>query len=57
VTVGIEPEPTAEEAAAIAVALELFWPSVPAVQVSSRVDLSWRFSGRNWTSSRGWLSR
>jgi len=48
VTEAIRPAPTAEEAVAIAAAVEALWPQpVPAV-ASERGPTAWRFSGRWW---------
>lgn len=47
----ISPDPTAEEAAAIAVAIEYLWPGPVAVAEPTSVDAApnrWRFSGRWW---------
>ncbi|NBU60396.1 MAG: hypothetical protein EBS27_01280 [Actinobacteria bacterium] len=46
----ISPTPTAEEAVAIATALEMLWPK-PQTTVATSVQTSWRFSGRSWTDS------
>lgn len=46
----VTPAPTADEAVAIATALELLWPK-PQSNVSVAVQTSWRFSGRSWTDS------
>jgi hypothetical protein len=49
-TASISPEPTDEEAAAIAAAMEALWPR-PVVLVAAdhpRHGGGWRFSGRWW---------
>jgi hypothetical protein len=43
----VSPEPTVEEAAAIAAALEVTRPVVVAGEAAARVS-RWRFSGRWW---------
>ncbi|MFV0309416.1 MAG: hypothetical protein ACK5OX_16925 [Desertimonas sp.] len=47
----ITPTPTDAEAAAIAAAVEVLWPSVggPANGIDSRRGGVWRFSGRWWS--------
>jgi hypothetical protein len=47
--VDITPEPTAEEAAAIAAALAAWWPSTGRAQQTVRRPSAWRFSGRWWS--------
>ena len=44
----VTPEPTIEEAAAIAAALEVTRPVVVAAPAAPRIS-RWRFSGRWWT--------
>ena len=44
----VSPEPTIEEAAAIAAALEVTRPVVVAAPAGPRIS-RWRFSGRWWT--------
>jgi hypothetical protein len=44
----IRPTPTAEEAAAIAAAIELAWPRSVVVLESEVKPPAWRFSGRWW---------
>ncbi|MCS5681401.1 MAG: hypothetical protein VX685_03450 [Actinomycetota bacterium] len=52
----IRPSPTDEEAAAIAIAMELLWPRPsPISDTTSRSN--WRFSGRWWDESSNWASR
>jgi hypothetical protein len=49
VTPEIRPDPTPEEAAAIAAAIEALWPRPVQVATSTeRPTPSWRFSGRWW---------
>jgi hypothetical protein len=45
----ITPEPTAEEAAAIAAALAAWWPRVVSARETARRPSAWRFSGRWWS--------
>jgi hypothetical protein len=59
----VEPAATAEEAAAIAAAIEALWPRpVVVVPEASRRPPLWRFSGRWWARpvtarrDRPWLS-
>jgi hypothetical protein len=49
----ISPSPTAEEAAAIAAAVEALWPK-PVAMAPAEPDrtLAWRFSGRWWQRDR-----
>lgn len=44
----ISPDPTTEEAVAIAAALELAWPR-PAGEAPPTAPPRWRFSGRWWS--------
>jgi len=47
----ITPNPTAEEATAIAVGIEALWPNaVPTVE-REPLHTAWRFSGRWWNDS------
>ncbi|MDA2968916.1 MAG: hypothetical protein O3A62_02515 [Actinomycetota bacterium] len=46
----VSPTPSADEAVAIATALEMLWPK-PQPNTSTTVQTSWRFSGRSWTDS------
>lgn len=47
---GVHPEPTAEEAAAIAAAVELAWPRpVVVLTTDGPRTPAWRFSGRWWS--------
>lgn len=45
----ITPEPTAEEAAAIAAALAALWPRAGSAGETARRPSAWRFSGRWWS--------
>jgi hypothetical protein len=47
--VSITPEPTIEEAAAIAAAIEVTRPQVVLVEPQAR-ESRWRFSGRWWST-------
>jgi hypothetical protein len=48
----VEPEPSDEEAAAVAAALEVLWPRPSAAATGPRlVSPAWRFSGRWWTGT------
>lgn len=44
----ISPDPTDEEAAAIAAALLLAWPTAPSAEPVDRGSTLWRYSGRWW---------
>lgn len=44
----VRPEPTEEEAAAIAAALEVLWPRATTVEATDEVP-RWRWSGRWWS--------
>lgn len=47
---GIQPEPTVEEAVAIAAALEVGWPRLVVAGTGGDAGPSrWRFSGRWWS--------
>jgi len=46
----VRPTPLADEAVAIATALEMLWPK-PQQTVATTIQTSWRFSGRSWTDS------
>ena len=52
----IRPSPTDEEAAALAAALELLWPTPTAAEQDS-VSSTWRFSGRWWNETSNWPRR
>ena len=52
----IRPSPTDEEAAALAAALELLWPTPTAAEQDS-VSSKWRFSGRWWNETSNWPCR
>jgi hypothetical protein len=51
VIVRVVPEPTDEEAAAVAAALEVLWPRPSATVAPRVVSPAWRFSGRWWTGT------
>lgn len=53
---GISPEPTDEEAAAIAAAVMLGWPRPAAPSTVQPTSTRWRFSGR-WWRKRSWNGR
>ncbi len=52
----IKPTPTSDEAAAIAMALEMLWPQpVPDSGLRNGQDKTrWRFSGRTWVNQDRW---
>jgi hypothetical protein len=50
----IAPQPTDEEAAAIAIALEMLWPKPTTNLSPQRPNLAWRFSGRQWHDKARW---
>lgn len=47
-TAGITPEPTDEEAAAIAAVMEAAWPRA-ALPAADAAPMRWRWSGRWWS--------
>jgi hypothetical protein len=47
----ITPNPTAEEATAIAAAIEVLWPKAGLAVDREPSDNAWRFSGRWWNDS------
>ena len=47
----ITPTPSADEAAAIVVALDIFAAPVPTGDTDVRPSSTWRFSGRWWVGS------
>jgi len=48
----IEPQPTDEEAAALAAAIEVLWPRPAGAATPTRlVSPAWRFSGRWWSGT------
>jgi hypothetical protein len=51
VIVRVVPEPSDEEAAAVAAALEVLWPRPSAAAAPRVVSPAWRFSGRWWTGT------
>ena len=50
----IRPTPTEEEAAAIAAAIMLSWPSPPSDEPATPDSTTWRFSGRWWHARPTW---
>jgi hypothetical protein len=47
----VSPQPSEQEAIAIATALEALWPKVQPAAVGESPNTSWRFSGRWWSDS------
>ena len=47
----VSPQPTEQEAIAIATALEALWPKVQPATEHETPNTSWRFSGRWWSDS------
>ncbi|MDA0298716.1 MAG: hypothetical protein O3A54_08500 [Actinobacteria bacterium] len=47
----VSPQPSEQEAIAIAAALEALWPKVQPATERETPDTSWRFSGRWWNDS------
>jgi hypothetical protein len=50
--VSISPQPTDEEAAAIAAAIDALWPRPIAIELPGERQRAWRFSGRWWHRDR-----
>jgi len=47
----VSPQPSEQEAIAIATALEALWPKVQPATERETPNTSWRFSGRWWSDS------
>ena len=47
----VSPQPSEQEAIAIATALEALWPKVQPAAARETPNTSWRFSGRWWNDS------
>jgi len=48
-SVSVHPTPTDEEAAAVSVAVDAFWPRAVEDEADARRASVWKFSGRWWS--------